>query len=120
MTFRVSEKKECSTFAQFFQLRDKLGARQVPVVLPKFLPIAIEDDERGESIHIILAREVEVLLFQFGSLSLRPRTARPREVEFQEHQILTRKIFEIRLGENILVQANAPPAPVGTCKIKEQ
>src|SRR5207248_10802098 len=85
-TLRVSAKSECLTFVQFFQLRDKLGARQVPLELPKFLPIAIKDNERGESIHIILACEVQVLLFQFSSLSLRPRTTRPREVERSEER----------------------------------
>ena len=120
MTSRVFAKSECSTFVQFFQLRDKVGARQVPLELPKFLPITIQDDERGESKHIILAGELQVLLFQFSGLRLGSRTTRPREVEFQEHQIFTRVIFEIRLGENILVQANAPAAPIGTSKIKEQ
>src|SRR6266568_2130771 len=120
MTFRVSAKSGCSTFAQFLQLRDKVRARQVPLEPPKFLPIAIEDDKRGESIHVILACKFEVLLFQFSSLPLPPRTTRPREVEFQEHQIFTRIIFEIRLRENILVQSNAPAAPVGTSKVKQQ
>src|ERR1043166_8482395 len=120
MTFRVSAKSECSTFVQFFQLRDKVGARQVPLVLPKFLPITIQDDERGESKHIVLAREVQVLLFQFSGLRLRPGTARPREVQLEKHEIFQRKILEIRLRENILVQANAPATPVGTSKIEKQ
>jgi|SRR5215469_1465682 hypothetical protein len=81
MTFRVSAKSECLAFVQFFQLRYKLGTWQIPLELPKFLPVAVEDNERGESIHIILTREFQVLLFQFSSLSLRPRTTRPREVE---------------------------------------
>ena len=97
MTFRVSAKSECSTFVQFFQLRDKLRAVEVALELPKFLPTAVEDDEGGESKHIILAREIQVFLFQLSCLSLRSRTTRSREVELQEHQIFTRKIFEIRL-----------------------
>src|SRR5690349_9469111 len=80
MAFRVSAKSGCSTFTQFFQFFDKLRARQKSVVLPKFLPIDIENDQGGEAVHVILACEVQVLLFQFSSLSLPPRTTRPREV----------------------------------------
>src|SRR5437762_7280678 len=120
-TFRASrETRKRSIFVQFSQLGDKVRARQVPLEPPKFLPIAIEDDERGESIHIILACELQVLLLQFSGLRLRPRTTRPREVELQEHQILVGIIFEISLGQNILVQSNAPAAPVGTGKVKQQ
>ena len=118
--FAFPQKRNRSTFAQFFQLRDKICARQISVVLPKFLPVAVEKDQGGEAVHVILARELQVLLFQFGSLSLPPRTTRPREVELQEHQVFAGVIFEIRLRENVLVQSNAPAAPVGTSKIKEQ
>ena len=118
--FAFPQKRNRSTFAQFLQLRDKICARQISVVLPKFLPVAVEKDQGGEAVHVILACELQVLLFQFSSLSLPPRTTRPREVELQEHQVFAGVIFEIRLRENILVQSNAPAAPVGTSKIKEQ
>src|SRR6266540_3300457 len=117
---RFRKKRRRSTFVQFFQLRDKLCARQVSLELPKFLPIAIENDQGGEAVHVILACEPQVLLLQFSSLSLPPRTTRPREVELQEHQVFVGIIFEIRLRENVLVQSNAPAAPVGTSKIKQQ
>src|SRR6476660_1163503 len=101
--FRVSAKSRCLTFAQFFQFFDKLCAGQIPLVLPKHLPVAIENDQGGEAVYVILACKVHVLLFQFSSLSLPPRTTRPREVELQEHQVFAGVIFEIRLREDILV-----------------
>src|SRR5437867_13027599 len=76
---RFRKKRRRSTFVQFFQLRDKLCARQVSLEPPKFLSIAIENDERGKSVHVILARELLVLLFQFSGLLLPPRTARSEE-----------------------------------------
>ena len=68
--FAFPQKRNGSTFAQFFQLREKVRARQVALVPPKFLPIPIENDQGGEAVHVILACEVHVLLFQFSSLSL--------------------------------------------------
>src|SRR5262249_7159165 len=76
-----------STFAQFLQFSNKLRARQVSFELPQFLAVAIENDQRGKSVYLILVCQLFVLLFQFGGLRLSPGTARPREVKFQQHQI---------------------------------
>jgi hypothetical protein len=55
--FAFPQKRNGSTFAQFFQLREKVRARQVALVPPKFLPIPIENDQ-GESC-IILACQLK-------------------------------------------------------------
>src|ERR1043166_232192 len=110
MTLGPFAESEYSTFAQFFQLRDKLRPRQVSVVLPKFLSIAIENNEGWKAKHIVLACEVQVLLLQLSGLRLRPRPPRPWKVELKKNKILPRIIFKISRRKNVVVQANPPAA----------
>lgn len=43
-----------------------------------------------------------------------------RKIKLHQNEIIVRVIFELRLRENVLVEFDAPPAPVRSRKIEEK
>ncbi len=63
----------------------------------------------------VLLSQLHVLLFL-----LHGQGFPARKIKLHQHEIVVREIFELRLRENILVEFDAPPAPVGARKIEEK
>jgi len=102
---------------QFLQLRDeRLGATgEITVELPHLLTVAVQHHNGGKSKNFVLLRQLQVLLFLLCGLGFSAR-----KIELHENKIVVCVIFELRLRQNILVEFDAPSAPVRSRKIEEQ
>jgi len=105
------------TLWQFLQLSDKsLGATgEITVELPHLLAVAIQHDDRWKSKNFVLLGQLHVLLSLLCRLGFSAR-----KIELYQNEIIVRVVFELRLREDVLVELDAPPAPVRSCKIEEQ
>ena len=63
----------------------------------------------------VLLGQLHVLLSLFCRLGFFAR-----KIKLHQHEIIVREVFELLLRENVLVEFDAPPAPVRSCKIEEQ
>ena len=99
------------------QLRDeRLRATwEKTVELPHLLAAAVQHDDGGKSKNFVLLGKLKVLLFFFRWLGFSAR-----KIELHQDEIIVREVFELRLGENFLVEFDAPPAPVRARKIEEK
>jgi hypothetical protein len=107
----------CLTLWQFLQLRDERlrATREITVELPHLLAAAVQHDDGRKSKHFVLLGQLHVLLFFLCGLGFFAR-----KIELHQNEIIVRVVFELRLRENVLVEFDAPPAPVRSCKIEEQ
>lgn len=99
------------------QLRDERlrTTGKIAVELPHLLAAAIEHNDGGKSGNFVSLGQLKVLL----SL-LRWLLFSARKIELHEDEIVVREVFELRLRENVLIESDAPAAPVRTCKIEEK
>ncbi len=104
------------TLWQFLQLLDERlrAAGEITVELPHLLPAAIQDDDGGKSKNFVLLGQLHVLLSLFCRLGFFAR-----KIELHQNEIIVREVFELRLRENVLVELDAPSAPVRSRKIEE-
>jgi hypothetical protein len=79
------------------------------------LAAAVEHNDGGKSKNFVLLGQLKVLLFL-----LRWLLFSARKIELHEDEIIVREVFELRLRENVLIESDAPPAPVRTRKIEEK
>jgi len=107
----------CLTLRQFLQLRDeRLGATgEITVELPQLLAVAIQHDDGGKSKDVVLLGQLHVLLSLLCRLGFSAG-----KIELHQNEIIVREVFELRLRENVLVEFDAPPAPVRSRKIEEK
>jgi hypothetical protein len=105
------------TLWQFLQLRDERlwATGEITVELPHLLAVAVQYDDGGKSKNFELLGQLNVLLFFLRWLGFSAR-----KIEFDQNEIVVREVFELRLRENVLVEFDAPPAPVRTRKIEEK
>jgi len=107
----------CLALGQFLQLRDE-GLRatgKITVELPHRLAVAVHHDDGGKSKNFVLLGQFHVLLSLLCRLGFSAR-----KIELHQNEIIVREVFELLLRENVLVEFDAPPAPVRSCKIEEQ
>ena len=107
----------CLTLWQFLQLRDERlrATGEITVELPHLLAVAVQHDDGGKSKNFVLLGQLHVLLFLLCGLGFSAR-----KIELHQNEIVVREIFELRLRQNILVEFDAPPAPVRSRKIEEK
>ena len=105
------------TLWQFLQLLDERlrAAGEITIELPHLLAAAVQHDDGGKSKNFVLLGQLHVLLFLLCGLGFSAR-----KIELHQNEIIVRVVFELRLRENVLVEFDAPPAPVRSCKIEEQ
>jgi len=105
------------TLWQFLQLLDERlrATGEITIELPHLLAAAIQYDDGGKPKNFVLLCQLHVLLSLFCR-----QVFFSRKIELHQHEIIMRVIFELRLREDVLVEFDAPPAPVGPCKIEEQ
>ena len=107
----------CLTLRQFLQLLNEClrAAGEITVELPHLLTGAVQHDDGGKSKNFVLLGQLHVLLSLLGRLGFSAR-----KIELHQNEIVVREIFELRLRENVLVEFDAPPAPVRSRKIEEK
>jgi hypothetical protein len=88
---------------------------EITVELPHLLAATVQYDDGGKSKNFVLLGQLKVLLFFLSWLGFSAR-----KIELHQDEIIVREGFELRLRENVLVEFDAPPAPVRTRKIKEK
>jgi len=105
------------TLRQFLELLDERfwAAGEITIELPHLLAAAIQDDDGRKSKNFVLLGQLHVLLSLFCRLGFFTR-----KIKLHQHEIIVREGFELLLRENVLVEFDAPPAPVRSCKIEEQ
>ena len=87
---------------------------EITVELPHLLAAAVQHDDGGKSKNFVLLSQLHVLLFFLSGLGFFAR-----KIELHQNEIVVREIFELWLRQNILVEFNAPPAPVRSREIEE-
>ena len=99
------------------QLRDESlrATGKIAVELPHLLAAAVEHNDGGKSKNFVLLGQLKVLLFLLSWLLFSAR-----KIELHQNEIIVREVFELRLRENVLIESDAPPAPVRTRKIEEK
>ena len=99
------------------QLRDERlrATGEITVELPHLLPVTVQHDDGGKSKNFVLLGQVHVLLFLLCGLGFSAR-----KIELHQNEIVVRVIFELLLRENVLVEFDAPTAPVRSRKIEEK
>lgn len=107
----------CLALWQFLKLRDEriLATGEIAVELPHLLAAAVQHDDGGKSKNFVLLSQLHVLLSLLRWLGFSAR-----KIELHEDEIIVREVFELRLRENVLIEFDAPPAPVRTRKIEEK
>ena len=80
----------------------------------QFLSAAIEQDQRGEALYLVLPGQRLVGIGQLHRLALAPW-----EIKHHEHQILPGIIKERFLGKHLVMQHHAGRAPVRPREINE-
>ena len=105
------------TLWQFLQLRDERAraTREITVELPHLLAGAVQHDDGGKSKNFVLLGQLHILLSLLCRLGFSAR-----KIELHQNEVIVREVFELRLRENVLVEFDAPPAPVRSCKIEEK
>ena len=105
------------TLWQFLQLLDERlrATREITIELPHLLAAAIQHDDGGEPKNFVLLGQLHVLLSLFCW-----QVFFARKIQLHQHEIIMRVVLELRLREDVLVEFDAPAAPVGPCKIEEQ
>ena len=105
------------TLWQFLQLLDERvrAAGEITIKLPHLLPAAVQYDDGRKSKNFVLLSQLYVLLSLFCRLGFFAR-----KIELHQHEIIVRVVFELRLRKNVLVEFDAPSAPIRSCKIQEQ
>src|ERR1043166_9044554 len=105
------------TLWQFLQLGDERhrATGEITVELPHRLAVTVQHDNSGKSKNFVLLGQFHVLLSFLCRLGFSAR-----KIELHQNEIIVREVFELRLRENVLVEFDAPPAPVRSCKIEEQ
>ena len=99
------------------QLRDERlrATGEITVELPHLLAVAVQHDDGRKSKNFVLLGQLHVLLLLLCGLGFSAR-----KIEFHQNEIVVREIFELRLRQNILIEFDAPPAPVRSRKIEEK
>ena len=87
---------------------------EITIELPHLLASAVQYDDGRKSENFVLLGQLKVLLSFLRWLGLFAR-----KIELHQDEIVVRKVLELRLRENVLVELDAPPAPVGAGKIEE-
>lgn len=105
------------TLRQFLQLLDERlrATGEITVELPHLLAAAVQHDEGGKSKNFVLLGQLHVLLFFLRGLGFFAG-----KIELHQNEIVVREIFELWLRQNILVEFDAPAAPVRSRKIEEK
>ena len=95
---------------------ERLGATgEITVELPHLLAGAVQYDDGGKSKNFELLGKLKVLF-----LFLRRLGFSAGKIDLYQDEIIVGEVFELRLRENVLVEFDAPPAPVRTGKIEEK
>jgi hypothetical protein len=79
------------------------------------LAVAVQHHNGGKSKNFVLLGQLHVLLFLLYRLGFSAG-----KIELHQNEIVVREIFELLLRQNILVEFDAPPAPVRSREIEEQ
>jgi hypothetical protein len=105
------------TLWQILQLLDERlrATGEITIELPHLLAAAVQHDNGGKSKNFVLLGQLHVLLFFLCGLGFSAR-----KIELHQNEIVVREIFELGLRQNILVEFDAPPAPVRSRKIEEK
>ena len=106
---RRASKKSDLTFSQLLQLRDERGGAvgKVAIIPPELLSVSIEHDNCGKPYNRVLLRKFAVLPFEFRALRFASG-----EVEFYDHKIVAREVFELWLQQDLFVELFAPATPI--------
>src|ERR1700737_3790462 len=114
---RFAKGRRRSTLPCLFQLRDQSARaiRKIAGIFPNLSSIAVEHDDGGKPRHLIVRGQSLVL-----PLHLRRLLLGARKIDCQKDQILARVLLELRLGENVLIQLDAPAAPIGPGEVEQQ
>ena len=99
------------------QLRDEcLGATgEITVELPHLLAVTVQHHQSGKSKNLELLGQFHVLLSLLCRLGFSAR-----KIKLHQNEIIVREVFELLLRENVLVEFDAPAAPVRSRKIEEK
>src|SRR5262245_37048580 len=107
----------CLALRQFLQLGDERlrATGEITVELPHLLAVAVQYDDSRKAKDFVLLGQLHVLLSLLCRLGFSAR-----KIKLHQHEIIVREVFELRLRENVLVEFDAPPAPVRSRKIEEK